>query len=79
MFLGVDGGDSKTAFCLLTDDGLINATTDAASIYYFFDTIDTIDLVGRVLKQGIATVCADAGITPAAITYAFFACPATER
>ena len=34
MFLGVDGGGTKTALCLVTDDGDLAATLQAPSCYY---------------------------------------------
>ncbi|MEV0718888.1 BadF/BadG/BcrA/BcrD ATPase family protein [Asanoa sp. NPDC050611] len=72
MFLGVDGGGTKTAFCLLRADGSIAAETTAASSYYFSEGID---LVSRVLEEGIGAVCATAGRTPADIDFAFFGIP----
>ncbi|GIF75885.1 N-acetylglucosamine kinase [Asanoa siamensis] len=73
MFLGVDGGGTKTAFCLLRPDGSIAAEASAASSYYFSEGID---LVGRVLAEGVGAVCATAGITPADVDFAFFGLPA---
>ncbi|MEV4758519.1 BadF/BadG/BcrA/BcrD ATPase family protein [Micromonospora sp. NPDC049559] len=72
MFLGVDGGGTKTAFCLLGADGSIVAEATAASSYYFSEGID---LVTRVLGEGVGAVCASAGITPAEIEFAFFGIP----
>ncbi|MFE7244247.1 N-acetylglucosamine kinase [Streptomyces sp. NPDC057580] len=72
MFLGVDGGGTKTAFCLVDRSGRVVARSTAASSYYFSDGID---LVERVLKQGVGAVCAAAGLTPADIDYAFFGLP----
>ncbi|MFB9238192.1 N-acetylglucosamine kinase [Plantactinospora siamensis] len=72
MFLGVDGGGTKTAFCLLRADGSVAAEATTASSYYFTDGID---LVSRVLKEGIDAVCATAAITPADIGFAFFGIP----
>lgn len=72
MFLGVDGGGTKTAFCLLQADGSIAAQAQAGSSYYFTDGIA---LVGRVLRAGITSVCSMAGISPAQIEYAFFGLP----
>jgi N-acetylglucosamine kinase-like BadF-type ATPase len=72
MFLGVDGGGSKTAFCLLRADGAIVAQATAASSYYFSEGID---LVARVLEEGIGAVCTAAGITPGDIDFAFFGIP----
>ncbi|MBY8876151.1 N-acetylglucosamine kinase [Actinacidiphila acidipaludis] len=72
MFLGVDGGGTKTAFSLIDRTGRVVARAKAPSSYYFSEGID---LVGRVLKQGVDDICAAAGVTPAEIEYAFFAIP----
>jgi N-acetylglucosamine kinase-like BadF-type ATPase len=72
MYLGVDGGGTKTALCLLREDGRVAAQARAPSCYYFTEGID---LVGRVLRQGIDEVCEMASITPADIRYAFFGLP----
>ncbi|MBM0232322.1 hypothetical protein JNW91_10875 [Micromonospora sp. STR1_7] len=72
MFLGVDGGGTKTAFCLLRADGSIVAQATTASSYYFTEGIG---LVTRVLEEGIGAVCATAGSTPADIDFAFFGIP----
>jgi N-acetylglucosamine kinase-like BadF-type ATPase len=72
MFLGVDGGGTKTAFCLVDRRGRIAGRATAASSYYFSGGID---LVGRVLKEGVDEVCAAAAVAPADVDYAFFALP----
>lgn len=72
VFLGVDGGGTKTALCLVDDGGRLLASTQAPSTYYFSEGIA---LVGRVLEQGIASVCGMAGITTDDIGYAFFGLP----
>jgi N-acetylglucosamine kinase-like BadF-type ATPase len=72
MFLGVDGGGTKTAFCLITDKGEVAARVQAPSTAYFSAGID---LVGRVLRGGVAAVCADAGTAPDRIDHAFFGLP----
>jgi N-acetylglucosamine kinase-like BadF-type ATPase len=72
MYLGVDGGGTKTALCLVDEGGQIAAQTQAPSCYYFAEGID---LVGRVLKEGIEEVCEQASVTPADIRYAFFGLP----
>jgi N-acetylglucosamine kinase-like BadF-type ATPase len=72
MYLGVDGGGTKTALCLLREDGRVAARARAPSCYYFTEGID---LVGRVLRQGIDEVCEMASITPTDIRYAFFGLP----
>lgn len=72
MFLGVDSGGTKTALCLLDREGLVAAQAQAPSCYYFTEGID---LVGRVLQQGVDEVCLQADIAPADIHYAFFGLP----
>jgi N-acetylglucosamine kinase-like BadF-type ATPase len=72
VFLGVDGGGTKTAFCLVSDGGDVTAQVQAPSTDYFSVGID---LVGRVLRDGIAAVCDEAGITRDDIRYAFFGLP----
>ncbi|MFD5654772.1 BadF/BadG/BcrA/BcrD ATPase family protein [Streptomyces sp. NPDC127039] len=72
MFLGVDGGGTKTAFCLVDRSGQVVARAQAASSYYFSHGIE---LVERVLREGVGTVCAAAELSPADIDYAFFGLP----
>jgi len=48
MYLGVDGGGTKTALCLVDEGGHVAARTQAPSCYYF--TVG-LDLVGRVLQE----------------------------
>ncbi|WP_305783513.1 N-acetylglucosamine kinase [Symbioplanes lichenis] len=72
MFLGVDGGGSKTAFCLIDDAGTVVAEARTASIYYLMSSID---IVAPLLAEGVTQVCERAGIEPAGITYAFFGIP----
>ncbi|WP_022887570.1 N-acetylglucosamine kinase [Glaciibacter superstes] len=82
MFLGVDGGGTKTALCLVDSDGNLVAAEEAPSSYYFSAGIGSagigsagIELVQRVLKQGVDAVCSRAGITPNDVTHAFFGLP----
>jgi N-acetylglucosamine kinase-like BadF-type ATPase len=72
-YLGVDGGGTKTAYVLIDEDGTTLAETTGPSCYYFTAGID---LVGRVLEEGVAAVTAQAGIGREAIDRAFFALPA---
>lgn len=74
MYLGVDGGGTKTALCLISTDGRLLARTRAASCYYFGTGAGT-DLVGQVLDGAVEQVCAAAGITPDAIQHAFLGLP----
>lgn len=72
VFLGVDGGGTKTAFALLDADGSLLATALAPSCYYLGQSID---LVEEVLRDGIESVCTQGAVTPDQITYAFVALP----
>lgn len=72
MFLGVDGGGTKTALCLVDREGRLRASAQAPSSYYFSEGIG---LVERVLRQGIDAVCQEAGITTDDLDYAFFGLP----
>jgi N-acetylglucosamine kinase-like BadF-type ATPase len=71
-FLGVDGGGSKTAFVLLDGAGRTVAEVVGPSCYYFASGID---LLERVLHDGITEVTAKAGITAAELGHAFFGLP----
>ncbi|MFD4374358.1 N-acetylglucosamine kinase [Streptomyces sp. NPDC058486] len=76
MFLGVDGGGTKTAFCLIDPSGKVRARALGVGAYYFSDNAaDGIAHVARVLADGVTSVCADAGIRPADIRYAFLGLP----
>lgn len=76
MFLGVDGGGTKTAFCLIDSAGTVRARALAESTYYFADNATGgVDHVVRVLEQGIGAVTEAAGITPADIDHAFLGLP----
>lgn len=72
MFLGVDGGGTNTAFCLITPNGEVVVQRKGPSADYFSVGID---LVGRVLSDGIADVCSAADIKPDDIRNAFFGLP----
>lgn len=77
IFLGVDGGGSGTALCLVTGDGEVLATADAPSCYYLDSAEgEGVSLVERVLAEAVPRICGSAGIAPAAITSAFFGLPA---
>jgi len=73
VFLGVDGGGTKTAFCLLGLDGALLAQARTASTYYLMSGMQ---IVEPLLRQGVEEVCRTAGTTPAEITHAFFGLPA---
>ncbi|WP_410608043.1 N-acetylglucosamine kinase [Amycolatopsis sp. lyj-109] len=73
MFLGVDGGGTKTAFCLVDRDGRVVAEARTASVYYLSEGLQ---IVEPLLRQGIGEVCRAGGLPVSAITYAFFGLPA---
>ncbi|WIB64674.1 BadF/BadG/BcrA/BcrD ATPase family protein [Curtobacterium sp. MCBD17_040] len=72
VFLGVDGGGTKTAFVLLDDDGRELGAVEGASAYHLEHGLPH---VRQVLVEGVAAVTAAAGTTADAITYAFIAIP----
>jgi N-acetylglucosamine kinase-like BadF-type ATPase len=69
-YLGVDGGGTRTTFCLITDEGELVAQAEAPSTSYL-RTGEGIDLVERVLREGVAAVASD----PQEIAHAFIALP----
>ncbi|MDM7856012.1 N-acetylglucosamine kinase [Cellulomonas alba] len=73
-FLGVDGGGTKTAFCVVTDDGRIAGEVRATSTYYLGGA-DGVRVMGEVLAAGVREVCAIAGLGTDDIAHAFFALP----
>jgi N-acetylglucosamine kinase-like BadF-type ATPase len=77
VYLGVDGGGSGTALCLVTATGEVLAEADAPSCYYLdAGSGEGVALVERVLAEAVPRICALAGIEPAAITWSFFGLPA---
>ncbi|MET9255150.1 BadF/BadG/BcrA/BcrD ATPase family protein [Streptomyces sp. NPDC003717] len=77
LFLGVDGGGTKTAFCLADAAGTVRARctgpgtspADAAGDDGSYGVLP-------VLAAGVARVCTEAGVDPSALAYAFFGLPA---
>lgn len=72
VHLGVDGGGTKTAFVLADDAGTVLGEATGPSTYYFAAGID---LVERVLEDGVAAVTRTARIDRSAIDRAFVALP----
>lgn len=72
-FLGVDGGGTKTEFVCIDEAGLVVGRHVEGTTYHL-----QVGLDGAVdaLEKGIAGVCAEAGIDPANLAYAFFGLPA---
>ncbi|MEU4191775.1 BadF/BadG/BcrA/BcrD ATPase family protein [Kribbella sp. NPDC026611] len=77
LYLGVDGGGSGTALCLVNAAGEVLAETTAPSCYYLDASCEEgVALVERVLTAAVSELCALAGVRPAEITSAFFGLPA---
>jgi N-acetylglucosamine kinase-like BadF-type ATPase len=73
LYLGVDGGGTKTALVLIDSDGTIKATHLAPGAYY----LDTgLDALGTLLADAVASVLAQATIRAADLDFAFFGLPA---
>jgi len=73
MYLGVDGGGTKTALVLIDRDGEIRATHQAPGAYYL--TIG-LDALGTVLADGVNAVLAKADVRAEDLDFAFFGLPA---
>ncbi|RZS90897.1 N-acetylglucosamine kinase-like BadF-type ATPase [Motilibacter rhizosphaerae] len=74
-YLGIDGGGTKTALCVLSDEGEVLASTVAPSCYYLFSP-EGPALVERVLGVAVPEVCAAAGMAVDAVAYVFAGLPA---
>ena len=72
LFLGVDGGGTKTRFALMADGKLVAETTLGTT--YHPDV--GLDGVRAVLAQGVADVLARADADAPRIAHAFFGLPA---
>jgi N-acetylglucosamine kinase-like BadF-type ATPase len=75
FFLGCDGGGTKTDLVVVTGEGRLAASLRAPSTYYLSPDPRGIDLVGEVLGAAVPAVCAQAGIAPGDIGFAFFGLP----
>jgi N-acetylglucosamine kinase-like BadF-type ATPase len=72
MYLGVDGGGTKTVFVLLDRHGTIRATHDAGSAFYLETGMEALR---ALVQDGIRTVLRQAGIAAEDLHYAFFGLP----
>lgn len=72
FYLGVDGGGTKTAFALISQDGRILAHTTAGTSHP--DQIG-MEQVRVTLQQGVNEVCSQAGISVSDITFSFWGLP----
>lgn len=73
MFLGVDGGGTKTAFALIDRLGQVLARNEQSSAYYLEVGMDG---AAAVLARGCAGLFAAAGVTADDVAFAFFGLPA---
>lgn len=72
MFLGVDGGATKTEFCLIDGRGAVAATLTTTGCSYL--SVGFAEL-GRILEAGVKEVCGQIGSSVDAIEFAFFGLP----
>jgi N-acetylglucosamine kinase-like BadF-type ATPase len=73
LYLGVDGGGTKTALVLLDSEGTIRATHSAPGSYYL--TIG-MEGLGKLLVEAVGAVLAKAGAGSEEVDFAFFGLPA---
>ncbi|MBD9471043.1 BadF/BadG/BcrA/BcrD ATPase family protein [Pseudoxanthomonas sp. PXM01] len=74
LYLGVDGGGTKTRFALMDDDGQLVAQAQTGTTYHPEVGFDGVQ---QILSDGIATVLGQVAVADAgAIAYAFFGLPA---
>jgi N-acetylglucosamine kinase-like BadF-type ATPase len=73
VYLGVDGGGTKTALVLIDSDGAIRATHLAPGAYYL--TIG-LDALGTLLADAVGSVLAKAALRVEDVAFAFFGLPA---
>jgi N-acetylglucosamine kinase-like BadF-type ATPase len=73
MYLGIDGGGTKTAFALVDGAGRVLARLEEGSAYYVEVGLDG---AREVLRRGVAAVLAGAGVAPGQLDRAFFGLPA---
>jgi N-acetylglucosamine kinase-like BadF-type ATPase len=73
FFLGVDGGGTKTEFLSIDGDRNVIARQVEGTTYHLQVGLDG---AVRALEAGIIGTCAQLGIEPADLTYAFFGLPA---
>lgn len=73
LFLGVDGGGTKTEFVCIDADGAIRAHCRTATTYHLQVGLDA---AVHALAQGTQAICTELGIGPAALRHVFFGLPA---
>ncbi|WP_062017524.1 N-acetylglucosamine kinase [Aureimonas sp. AU4] len=73
MYLGVDGGGTKTAFCILDETGAVRARTEGETCYFLSIGLDEAE---RRVVKGVEEACRAAGVAPRDLDFAFFGLPA---
>jgi N-acetylglucosamine kinase-like BadF-type ATPase len=73
MFLGVDGGGTKTAYALIDVDGNMLASHVGGSVSYLSKGLAR---ATALLVEGVSTTLAKAALRPADLKFAFFGLPA---
>lgn len=76
MFLGVDGGGTKTALCLLGADGRDSHVLAELTAPSTYSMTDPVALVREVLGAAVPELCAAAGVGAGSIRHAFVGLPA---
>ncbi len=73
MYLGVDGGGTKTAFALIDGEGNLLARHQETGSYYLDIGVSGVE---KILHSGIQAILAEASCSAEAIRHAFFGIPA---
>ena len=73
MYLGIDGGGTKTALVLIDREGAIRATHLAPGSYYLAIGLDAL---GTLLEDGVNAVLAKAGLRAEDVDFTFLGLPA---
>jgi N-acetylglucosamine kinase-like BadF-type ATPase len=73
MFLGIDGGGTKTAFTLIDSNGALRARHETGASYYLEIGFEGLR---RLLHEGVAQTLTQAGVAVEAVTFAFAGLPA---
>jgi N-acetylglucosamine kinase-like BadF-type ATPase len=73
VFLGVDGGGTKTEFVLVDESGRVLARHHEGSAYYLEIGLDSLS---AMLARGIELTLRQASLTQSQLTFAFFGLPA---
>ena len=73
LFLGVDGGGSKTRFLLIDETGRVLASHATGTAYYLEIGIESLE---TLLTRGIQTTLEQAGVAAENLSYAFLGLPA---